>query len=210
MDLTSNPKHAELERKKQNLHTVYNPTDTDYKIVLNAAVSPEVWTIKAHSEEIVPEYVVKKYLKEMSQLLIVSQSDDKVKRENERRANAGLQPMNLYDEQFRFESRSLKLTEDQTVKMMAQLYRGLYKEYGLDPTPEISPLMKQSNKPSFETAINKIFNGEYEKEEISVPTNSPNPPQQTIKEETVELTVQPQKSDMKSKMDEELRKVSKK
>ena len=211
MDLTSNPKHAELERKSRNLHKVYNPTDTDYKVVLNAAVSPEVWTIKAHSEEIVPEYVVKKYLKEMSQLLIVTQSDDKIKQENTRRANAGLQPMNLYDEQFRFESRSLKLTEDQTVKMMAQLYRGLYKEYGLDATPEISPLMKPSSKPTFESAINKIFSGEYEKEEeISMPNTPPKPPETTIPEAPVELEVQPQKSSMKAKMDEEIRKVSKK
>jgi len=210
-DLSSNPKHAELERRKQNLHKVYNPTNQDHKIVFNAAVSPEVWTIKAMSEEIVPEFVCTKYLKEMSNLIIYSQSDEKIKSENDRRTSIGLQPMNLYDEQFRFESRSLKITEDQYVKMMAQLYRGLYKEYGVDATPEITPLVQGSSKPAFETALKRVFDGDLP--EINEPKTSLEPQEQTIKPSKPSIIIpdpiSTPKSDLKSKIDAEIKNISK-
>jgi len=214
VDLDSNPKHAEIERRKHNLHKIFNPTDTDHKVKFNMAVSPEIWTVKAHSEEIVPEYVCIKYLKEMSDLIIFTQSDEKTKKENDRRMSAGLQPMNLYDEQFRFESRSLKITEDQYVQMMAQLYRGLYKEYGIDATPETEPVLQGSSKPAFDTALSRVFGGELPVVKTKVEpktsldgvktTIKPNKPSAIIPDPVVNPVI-----DLKAKINAEIKKVSK-
>jgi hypothetical protein len=209
-DLTSNPKHAELERRSHNLHKVFNPTDADFKIVFNAAVSPEVWTIEANSEKIVPEYVCIKYLKKMSEKMTFLQSENKTKAENERRTSAGLQPMNLYDEQFRFESKSLKITQEEYVKMMGLLYRGLYQEYGLDSTPDVNPLVNTSSKPAFDSALEQIFSQTPENNE---PETSPEPPEQTIKSDAVVLPSEKENNknaELKVKIDEEIKKVSKK
>lgn len=212
-DQESNPQHAELERRKHDLHKIYNPTSQNQKIVFNKAVVPETWTVKAHSEEIVPFYVCKKYLKTMATLINYTQSDTKTKKENERRTKAGLQPMNLYAERFRFESRSLKLTEDQYVKLMAQLYRGLYKEYGVDPEPETSPV-EQSSKPAFESALDRVFAGEKE-EDVEAP-KTPEVAPKTAKvvaksKPAPKTTAKANKSkELKKKIEIEMKKVSKK
>lgn len=148
---------AERERRKNNLHKVYNPTDKDFKVVFNATVSPEVWTIKAHSEEIVPEFVARKYIKDMFNLITTSKVDELTRIENERREKAGIQKMNDYDERFRFESRNSKLTEEQTKTIMRQLYKGLYKEYGIDAEPVTEPLITPSSKPVFDKALEDVF-----------------------------------------------------
>ena len=207
-DLSSNPQHAELERRKHNLHKVYNPTDTDFKIVFNKAVAPEVWTVKANSEEILPEFVCKKYLRDMSNLIIFSKSDEKVKAENERRVKGGLQPMNLYSEQLMFESRNLKITEDQYVQMMGQLYRGLYQEYGIDAEPDMPGAETTSSKPVIESAMERIFSGEE-----TVSNTLPKPPETTVPDKDDDINVpknKPLKNDLKSKIDAEIKKVSKK
>jgi hypothetical protein len=210
----SNPKHAELERRKHNLHRVYNPTNKDFKIVFNAAVAPETWIIRSHQEEVVPEYVCKKYLKNMSDNIIFTQSKERIDTENEKREKSGMHKMNLYEEQPMFESRTLKISEDQYVKMMAQLYRGLEKEYGLDTSPDVSPIMQGSSKPVFESAMKKIFDGNLpSEEEINEPKASPEPLKQTEEDEVVIDTGKNEKSteasDLKSKIDAERAKVSK-
>lgn len=203
--ITNSPKHEELERKKRNLHKVYNPTNHDFKVVFNAAVSPETWIIRAHEEEIVPEYVCKKYLKEMSNQILQTQSKEKIDKENERRTNAGMQPMNLHSEQPMFESKTYKITEDQYVQMMAQLYRGLHKEYGLDVSPDQSPLIQGSSKPAFESALQKIFNGDLPVE--SEPKTAPKPVKPTKTEEVV-IDTSNSTTDIKSKIDAEIQKIS--
>ena len=197
----SSPQHAEAERKKNDLHKVYNPTSQGHKVRFNMAVAPQIWTIKAHSEEIVPLFVCIKYLREMSTKIIYTKSDSKTKKENLRRQKAGLQPMRLYDERFRYESLSLKITKDQYVKMMAQLYRGLYKEYGIEAEPEASPVAPGPSKPAFESALDEIFEGKHEKEVVE----TPNPTSKAGKPK-----VEVEKSDMKAKIDAEMKKVSKK
>ncbi len=122
---------AELERKSRDLYTAYNPTNTDQQVVLNAKISPEVWTIPAKSEAVVPNYVLIKYKEEMTDKIIVSKSDKMVIEENEKRQEKGFAKMDLHTEQFRFESRNLKNLMSKREKILAILDRGLYKEYGI-------------------------------------------------------------------------------
>ncbi len=122
---------AELERKKRDLYTVYNPTNQDQKVLLNAAISPEIWTIKAKDEAIVPWYVAEKYFEEMSQKIITTKSDRAVIEENEKRMAKGFPKMDLHTEQFRFEGRNLKNMMGKRDQIVAILNRGLYQEYGV-------------------------------------------------------------------------------
>jgi len=127
---------AELERKKRDLYRVYNPTNQDQQVVLNAAVSPEIWTIKAKEEAIVPLYVAVKYFEEMSQKIITIKSDKAVIEENEKRTDKGFSKMDLHTEQPRFESRNLKNMMSKRDQIVAILNRGLYQEYGVGGNKE--------------------------------------------------------------------------
>lgn len=122
---------AELERRSRDLYTVYNPTNTDYQVILNAAVQPEVWTISAKDEAIVPNYVRIKYLEEMTNKIIISKSDKLVLDENEKRESKGFNRMNLHTEQANFERRNLKVLMGRREQIVKILDRGLYKEYGV-------------------------------------------------------------------------------
>ena len=124
-------REAELERKKRDLYTVYNPTNQDFQVVLNAAISPEIWTIKAHETAIVPNYVRVKYFEEMGAKIIYNKSDKMVIEENEKRMAKGFTKMDLHTEQARFESRNLKNMMSRMEKVVAALDRGLYREYGI-------------------------------------------------------------------------------
>lgn len=143
---------AELERKKRDLYTVYNPTNQDQKVVLNAAISPEVWTIKAKDEAIVPLYVAVKYFEEMSQKIITIKSDKAVIEENEKRMAKGFPKMDLHTEQFRFEGRNLKNMMSKREQIVAILNRGLYQEYGVAGEKE-SNTDQRYRKDSFEAGI---------------------------------------------------------
>lgn len=122
---------AEMERAKRDLYKVFNPTNQDFKVILNAAISPEVWVIKSHEESIVPNYVRIKYFEEMTSKIIYAKSDKQVIEENEKRMQKGFDKMNLHTEQMRYESRNLKNLLSKQQKIVAVLDRGLYKEYGL-------------------------------------------------------------------------------
>lgn len=123
---------AELERKKRDLYRVYNPTNQDFPVVFNAAISPEVWTIEAKQEAIVPNYVRIKYLEEMTDKIIINKSDKLVLEENEKREARGFNKMDLHTEQFRLESKNLKILMSKRDQIMKALDRGLYKEYGVE------------------------------------------------------------------------------
>lgn len=123
---------AELERKKRDLYRVYNPTNQDFQVIFNAAISPEVWTIEAKQEAIVPNYVRIKYLEEMTDKIIINKSDKLVLEENEKREARGFSKMDLHTEQFRLESKNLKILMGKRDQITKVLDRGLYKEYGVE------------------------------------------------------------------------------
>lgn len=149
---------AELERVSKNLWKVYNPTNQDFQVVLNAKVSPEVWTIPAKDEAIVPWYVAEKYFEEMSQKIITIKSDRAVIEENEKRRTKGFPGMDLHTEQFRFESRNLKVMMSKKEKIIEILNKGLYQEYGVDKTNQVV-IDKRENKENFDPGLDLETSG---------------------------------------------------
>ena len=128
---------AELERKSRDLYKVFNPTNQDFIVELNKAVSRELWTIHANTEEIVPMYVAVKYAEEMGDKIIYDKSDSAVIEENDKRLAKGFNKMDVHTEQARFESQRLKSMMSKRDKLQAVLIKGLYKEYGLpSETPQ--------------------------------------------------------------------------
>lgn len=129
---------AELDRKKRDLYKILNPTNQQFQIVLNAKIQPEIWTIEARGELIVPKYVRDKYLEEMSQKIITAKADKAVIAENEKRMGKGFDKMDLHTQQYQFESRQLKTMMSKRDQIVMALDGGLFKEYGVsDGTPKM-------------------------------------------------------------------------
>jgi hypothetical protein len=167
---------AERERVSRNLWKVYNPTNQDYQVVLNAAISPEIWTIKAESEEIVPWYVAEKYREEMVQKIITDKVDKAVIARNEERLAKGFQKMDLHTEQFNYERLELKKLSGKREKIGKILIRGIYKEYGVEKgnTQEID---KRQRREEFNPG--DIFDEPEVKAEAPQPATSSSVPTQT-------------------------------
>ena len=127
---------AELERKKRDLYTIYNPTNQSFQVVLNAKISPEVWTILAKDELVVPWYVAEKYFIEMTNKIIYNKSDKAVIEENQKREAKGFAKMDLHTEQLRFEGRNIKNLMGKREQIARILNRGLYQEYGIGQNAE--------------------------------------------------------------------------
>jgi len=176
-------RRAELERKKRDLYKVFNPTNQDHQVVLNKAISPEVWTIEAKNEAIVPYYVAEKYFNEMADKIIYYKSDMAVIAENEAWMNKMGRKMDLHTEQPRFENRNLKNLMGKKEQIVAILNRGLYKEYGVEG--QGADIDKRARREEFDPG-----------DVLNQPQNAqsvPQPPQEAkTTESTTEATTAPQ------------------
>ena len=148
---TEDKLRAEAERKSKNLWKVYNPTNQDVTVTLNAKINPEVWTMKSREESIIPFYVAEMYIDKMIDKIIYAKSDTAVIKENERRMKQGFNAMNVHTEQFRFESKNLKTLMGRKDKLRTILIVGLHKEYGVDKQVEVDPADKQRQVRELET-----------------------------------------------------------
>ena len=166
---SSDIRKAELERKSRNLYTVFNPTNQDHQVILNARVSPEVWTIEAKKESVVPWYVAEKYFDEMTQKIITSKSDKAIIKENEKREEKGFPAMNLHTEQLRFENRNLKTMMGKRERIVKILNRGLYKEYGIGEDGK--KIDKREQKATFDPGVDAS-----DPQESDVPTKEVSEP----------------------------------
>lgn len=170
---------AELERKSRDLYKIFNPTNQPFEVVLNAKISPEVWTIPAkegntYGELIVPNYVRVKYLEEMSQKIITIKSDRMVLEENEKRQSKGFDKMNLHTEQFSFENRNLKNLMSKREQIVRVLDGGLIKEYGIG-SENNRPANDRQSKEEFEIAP-EVLNGSPKIEPAESPKQPLNDP----------------------------------
>jgi len=161
---------AELERKSRDLFKVFNPTNQPYEVILNAKISPEVWTIPAkegdrYGELTVPNYVRIKYIEEMVEKIITVKSDRAIIEENEKRQQRGFPKMDLHTEQYRFESRNLKNLMSKREQMAKILDGGLVKEYGLGGQTQ-QPTDKKQHLSEFDPGID-VLSGQ--------PTTPPTP-----------------------------------
>ena len=138
----------ELERSSQDQIKVYNPTDKEWI---------EYWTgygfrVPANGDGVMPRYVAKKYVKNMTDHLITKESEDKVDAENKRRTSSG---QKLMDAQER-ELFDLK-TNDESLrrKYIKQLWGGVDKEFGGD-TPTTEATKRPDPRPLDEQLIDEV------------------------------------------------------
>jgi len=171
---------AELERKSKDLYKVYNPTNQPFQVILNAKISPEVWTVEAKGEAVVPAYVKEKYFEEMTQRIITAKSDKAIIDENEKRESKGLEKLSLHKDQPRIEQRMLKTLFSKKDQIIKVLDRGLYKEYGLGAG---TPKQGISREDVQKLDISEVF------EPKPMPAKPPIAPQPTITPQPVQTPV---------------------
>jgi hypothetical protein len=180
---------AELERRSKDMFKVYNPTNQDFQIVLNAAISPEIWPVEAHQEAIVPRYAREKYLDEMADKIITAKSDKLIIEENEKRMKMGFPKLDLHTEQFRLESRNLKIMMSKREQILKILDRGLYKEFGVTKTG-VQKISDRESKATFDAGID-VLDGTATPSTVPVTPPAPVVAQPSIQETPVTSTPQP-------------------
>ncbi len=155
--------HYELERRANDLLRVYNPTNEDYIVVWDKKSGGKVFRVRAKQEEVLFRYIAEKYIREMFQKMINDEVDKAVIKANEDRVAKGMAEMTKYAEQYRFESPLLQPTSDKARKMIAILYVGVDREYGIDNEMGEEEQTPQ-DKPVFESALEDI-----QKQKVSTP-----------------------------------------
>jgi hypothetical protein len=126
--------HRELQRKSQDVHRIFNPTDKDY----NLSWDGYLHKIPANSTADLQTYLVDKYLREMTDKILRERQENAVKEENERRRSRGEKEMEKYQggEQPILEGKFAieKGVANPEVRMQIyqELYMGIVKEYGIE------------------------------------------------------------------------------
>ena len=153
--------HYEKERRANDMLRVFNPTDEDYRVIWDKRSGGKVFRIKAKSEEVVIRYIAEKYIREMFEKLLYDKVDKAVIKANEERVAKGMAEMTKYAEQYRFESPLLRPTTEEAKKVIAVLYVGVDREFGIDNEAMEEPPQRQ-DKPIFDVALEEV-----QKEKIS-------------------------------------------
>ena len=150
---------AEIERKSQDLIRVYNPLNEDYVITWDKSspAGAKLFRVKAKKEEVLIRWIAKKYIQEMAQKLITSNADEAVKKENERRIKAGIAKMDTHTEQVAFETPLLRIDDLRYKEILALLYVGIEREYGIDVEAEAEPETPlEPGKTAFDVALEEV------------------------------------------------------
>jgi len=122
----------ELERRSQDLLRVHNPTDKDYVIEWDRKNGTKLFRVRANDDSVLIRYIAEKYIREMYEHLIISEADKAVVERNEKRIEKGLDAMNKFKEQERFETPLLNKSTKEQTDILATLYVGVENEYGID------------------------------------------------------------------------------
>jgi len=128
----------ELQRRASDLLAIYNPLKEDLICVYDgySHVAP------AGQESTHPRYVAKKMMKEFADMMINTDEQTAVDKENAKRKSKGWQPLNP-EEKNDFVSGNSLMTSNKDLReqYMGMIYKGVSKEYGLD-IPQILPKKK--------------------------------------------------------------------
>ena len=122
----------EAERKANDLLRVYNPTDQDYVVEWDRRDGVKRFRVRSKQEEVLVRYIAEKYIHEMYSKIITEKSDKSIIVENQRRIERGMSKMDLWKEQPDFESRFYLPDQKQIDEIIALLYIGVEREYGID------------------------------------------------------------------------------
>jgi hypothetical protein len=149
----------EMERRANDLIRVYNPTDQDYVVKWDKKNGTKLFRVPKKSETVLVRYIAEKYIHEMYDILLTSKADMAVINENERRIEKGLAEMNKFNEQFRFESKFYVVSEEDARKVIATLYVGIEREFGVDSEVQEEEVLTEHSKPIFSRALESIQSG---------------------------------------------------
>lgn len=170
--------HKEMERRKNDVLRVYNPTDQDYLVVYDRANGAKRFRVPAKGEASLVRYIAGRYIKQMFEKIVTEKQDAAVLKENERRAERGADAMNRHKEQLAFESNALnQIIKEDAQKLVATLYVGLESEFGIDDfVEEAEQLPEADNRPVFDRIFESV-----QKQKESAPAkvvdDSPSEPQ---------------------------------
>lgn len=135
----------ELERRSQDRLKVLNPTSSEQRVIWDGFVH----RVPTQGEAVFPRYIAEKYLKEMTDKILLERQDDAVRGENEKRRDSGKEPMEKFGEQHTFEDKyrfAQGVSNPEARKqVMKSLYGGVVEEYGLDLRPETR--VERDNRP---------------------------------------------------------------
>ena len=126
--------HREMARKAQDIHRVKNPTNADYNLTWDGYIHK----IPANSTADLQTYLVDKYLREMTDKILLQKQEQVVKDENDRRRSRGEKEMEKYQGgeqpilEGKFAIEQGIGNPDARMKVYQELYVGLVKEYGVE------------------------------------------------------------------------------
>ena len=143
-----------LERRANDLLRVYNPLDEDMVTEWDRKNGTKLFRVPAKQEEVLPRYIAEKYIREMYLKIMTDKVNKRVVRENEERIKKGMQAMTRWDEQLRFEVETKTSHESNANKIVATLYVGLEREYGIDTVKQ--EVAEKDEKPAFEKALSQV------------------------------------------------------
>ena len=118
----------ELLRKSLDECRVFNKSSEDYTVYWDKFPH----NVPADGEAILPRYIANKYLKEMTDKLLMFRSDENVRMENERRVKKGMALMDKHTEQPAFEANFAINKPELRKPVLTSLWGGVVKEYGKD------------------------------------------------------------------------------
>lgn len=124
--------HREMARRAQDVHRVRNPRSEDYKLTWDGYIH----LVPANGTADIQTYLVDKYLREMTDLILREKQDNAVKEENKLRLSRGEKTMDKWETQHVFESgvaTSGGMNDPEArMEIYKELYVGLVKEYGVE------------------------------------------------------------------------------
>lgn len=145
----------EMERRANDLLRVYNPTNEDYVVEWDRKNGTKLFRVSAKQEEVLPRYIAEKFIKEMYTHILTDGIEKRIIKTNQERIAKGMQAMNRWDEQLRFEVEQQMTVEKEAGKIVATLYVGLEREYGIDTAPQAQEQPKD-DKSAFERALQDV------------------------------------------------------
>lgn len=154
----------ELERKSLDTIMVFNPTESDYKVIWDKrifiipGVNREVGYGKGKMQ--LPRYIAEKYAKEMKDLLINSANKEKAEKMLEDHYAKGREELTKHDENLKIHDKGTRTdNETEVLKIYDQLILGLVQEYSADYLDET--LAVEDMRP-VEERISERMNKRYE------------------------------------------------
>jgi hypothetical protein len=144
----------ELYRRSNDQLRVHNPLDVPFQVTYDGFVH----VIPAKSDHILPRYIATVYFSRILDHLINSEEQHAVEVENQKRLKKGLKLMDPQErEAFDVSNKLTTNNPDKRRSYMAQVYKGIEQEFGLDQVPsEADGKPAASKKPLDEELLEEM------------------------------------------------------